>query len=139
MFTEAKQITDFLFAGNATVTLESTKTSSHYTFKVRKPKDKDVYFISVLTGPNNESDYTYIGIMKQGMLATTAKSKMTPDSIPVRAFNYMMTALNADMIAKDLKVMHDGNCGRCHRTLTTPESLRNGIGPECIKKVGMKG
>lgn len=31
---------------------------------------------------------------------------------------------------------HEGRCGRCARRLTVPESIINGIGPECAKKVG---
>lgn len=35
-----------------------------------------------------------------------------------------------------LEYYHMGHCGRCNRELTVPESIINGIGPECAKKVG---
>lgn len=31
---------------------------------------------------------------------------------------------------------HEGRCGRCARRLTVPESIINGLGPECADKVG---
>lgn len=35
-----------------------------------------------------------------------------------------------------MEYWHMGHCGRCNRALTVPESIINGIGPECAKKVG---
>jgi hypothetical protein len=35
-----------------------------------------------------------------------------------------------------MEYYHMGHCGRCNRALTVPESILNGIGPECAKKVG---
>lgn len=31
--------------------------------------------------------------------------------------------------------MRSGNCFRCNRFLTNPESIETGIGPECRKKI----
>src|SRR5882672_9405186 len=36
-----------------------------------------------------------------------------------------------------IEIWHSGSCGRCGRTLTVPESVLSGFGPECINK--MKG
>lgn len=134
MFTNAKDATDYIFAGNATFTIVSTKTNKHLTFKVKAPKDGNVHFVNLLTGSNNETDYTYIGMVKDGKFALTKKSKMTSDSVPVKAFNYMVEGLNADQIRDNLQIMHNGTCGRCNRLLTVPESLTSGFGPECRKK-----
>ncbi len=136
MFDNAIDAKTFLLAGNSTITLESTKTAKHFTFRVKRPKDKDIAFVSVLTGPSNETDYTYIGIMGANeTLVLTKKSKMTAESIPVRAFNYMMDGLKEGKIRENLNISHSGKCGRCNRLLTTPTSLASGIGPECAKKV----
>lgn len=32
---------------------------------------------------------------------------------------------------------HEGRCGRCARRLTVPESIINGLGPECAEKQGL--
>ena len=44
------------------ITIESTKTLVHFTYKVLECKDNsDLFFIYVLTGQNNTSDFKYIG------------------------------------------------------------------------------
>lgn len=39
-------------------------------------------------------------------------------------------------VLNKLLYYHEGRCGRCARRLTVPESIINGIGPDCAKKVG---
>ena len=34
------------------------------------------------------------------------------------------------------EIMHEGRCCRCNRTLTHPDSIKTGIGPECAKHFG---
>jgi hypothetical protein len=34
-----------------------------------------------------------------------------------------------------LIVHHENHCGRCGRTLTVPESVERGIGPDCLAKM----
>ena len=51
----------FILAGNALFTVENTTTGNRFTFKVRQPDDTKPHFVSVLTGPNNESDYAFLG------------------------------------------------------------------------------
>ena len=43
-----KQLRDFVFAGNALFTLANTDTDNHVTFKVKKHKEEDVWFVSTL-------------------------------------------------------------------------------------------
>jgi hypothetical protein len=54
----------FALAGNATLTISSLKTGVRFTYKVRQAKDQktgeltpDMYFVSLLNGPDNENDY----------------------------------------------------------------------------------
>jgi hypothetical protein len=35
---------------------------------------------------------------------------------------------------KTIKVYHSGKCGKCGRKLTTPESIKSGLGPYCGKR-----
>jgi hypothetical protein len=34
-----------------------------------------------------------------------------------------------------IEIWHEGRCGKCGRTLTVPDSIANGLGPECIKTI----
>lgn len=150
----------FVTAGRAVFTIEPSDTFAiefpgvkpHYTYKVKfvKGKEKkhrkgeywpDAYFVNLLTGPDNTADYTYLGklIVETGEVRLTEKSKFAEDSWPVRIIRRILARMWAgeehQIAACGWKVHHEGKCGRCGRPLTVPESVENGIGPECIKKV----
>ena len=156
MFTDAKDVREFVLAGCATVTLESERTGAHFTYRVRQAKDRETekpaqrWFVSLLSGPNNESDYVYLGLIDFGARSAnflaptgplqfrqTAKAKVGPDAPSVRGFTYFWKAITEGKMPCSMVVRHEGKCGRCGRTLTVPESLDRGIGPECAGKMGM--
>jgi len=130
----------YALAGNARLTLLSTKTGVRFTYRVRA---KDVaqhvndrlYFVSVLTGSDNESDYTYLGIICDG--ATTyrrgTKSTIGWEAPSAKAFAYFWENVTAGILPTQLEVWHEGSCGRCGRPLTDPESIARGIGPVCAE------
>jgi len=58
----------FILAGKARFTLTSKKTGQHFTYQVKKAKDggkrpNSPWFVSILSGPDNGSDYQYIGCL----------------------------------------------------------------------------
>ena len=128
----------FLFGGKATLTLKSLKTGSHYTYKIRSNKEKTVFFVSLLNGPNNESDYMYMGtIFDKKNFKLTTKSKLSNEAISYKAFKYYFTNLinkQLEKIEENIAAYHNGHCCACGRTLTTPESITLGIGPICAAK-----
>lgn len=130
--------TKFFTGGNATFTVESV-TGEYFTFKVRQPKPDMPHFASLLRGPNNETDYSYVGIMcpQTGSVRLTAKSKVTEDAKSVKVLRWALKHAFGDKTLPDgYKVRHEGKCGCCGRKLTVPESLDRGIGPECWAKLG---
>jgi Family of unknown function (DUF6011) len=129
----------FLLAGNAHFTLRSLKTGARYTYKVRRadvqPGESPLYFVALRDG----SDYIYIGVIRVNgtpAFAVTRKSRMAADSLPVRGFRFAFDHLVRAMMPPNLEIWHEGRCGRCGRTLTVPESIESGFGPECINFVG---
>jgi hypothetical protein len=122
-----------LLAGNATITLVSLKTMVRYTYKVKLAKDNPgLWFVSLLTGPNNTADYTYIGVLPNAVtFRTTGKSKLSPTSSPVKGFAWALGQLAAGKLPATLEVWHEGRCCRCGRALTVPSSIASGIGPDC--------
>lgn len=142
----------FITAGRATFTVEPTvkfcevqNAKPHYTFKVSR-KDSTysrsgyVYFVSLLSGPDNTSDYTYLGLLEEnGDVRLTAKSAFGEDTNPVKIVRRVVKALfegrGEQIVAAGWKVHHEGACGRCGRALTVPQSIESGIGPECAKKM----
>jgi Family of unknown function (DUF6011) len=125
----------FMFAGNATVTIREGQT--RYTYRIRAAKNNPgIHFVALLTGPDNEDDYTYLGtVFDREVFRLTKKSLWQKTSSPVvifnRTLNYLVKGLRLDM-----EIWHEGRCGHCGRKLTVPESIARGIGPECVSRMG---
>jgi len=125
---------NFTLAGNSTFTVKSKTTGKTYTFKVKKHKEDDIWFVSYLYGPNNTTDYKYMGIIKNDSYYNTKGSKVDVNSIVNKTFIWVFNVLvnlRTDLFEK-IDFHHEGKCGRCGRKLTNIESLENGIGPKCI-------
>lgn len=138
MFKTASEIETFALAGKATLTFQSERTEAHYTFRIAASNDGKVHFVSVLTGTDNENDFTYAGIIgRDKAFRLTVASKFSADAVCVRAFRWVWDAVRAGNLPKCCAVNHDGTCGRCGRTLTTPQSVETGIGPECARHMGL--
>ena len=141
-FTDAADVLTYALAGHATLTMSSLKTGARYTFKISQAKDREtgkpqdnLWFVGLLAGPDNESDYQYVGMLN-GTFRLTAKSKFGPESTPVRAFQFFWKHVSAGQMPPQMEIRHEGSCGRCGRKLTVPESIDRGIGPECMHKMG---
>lgn len=122
----------FIFAGNCVVTFLNTLTSNRFTFKVKKHKTDNVYFISLLTNTDN---YTFIGRIIDNAYIHGKNSTISIDSQSVKTFNYVIQCLRKDKLQDFIEIWHQGTCGKCGRKLTVPESISSGLGPECIKKL----
>ncbi len=144
---------------NATFTVENPN-GDYYTFKLRRPNGEAPMFVGLLTGPNNEADYTYLGLLVSFPEMTekttdagtklrvptgrtlwtvklTAKSRMNDNSKPVMVARWAIHHGTTDrQIPVGYKVHHEGKCGCCGRKLTVPESIERGIGPECWARMG---
>ncbi len=144
MHKEARQIPaasealKFLLAGNARITLKSTATGKHISYRVQCPKDDDgkldksIHYVKVLTGPDNGSDYQYIGYVRdERFFHGGAKSFASKEAPSVIAFGWALKHLTDLEMPEGLEVYHEGKCGRCGRALTVPESIESGLGPVC--------
>lgn len=120
----------FTLGGNATLTLVSTVSGIRYTYKIRVSNDFRVHFVSVLYGSDNESDFAYIGMIKDDVFVRTEKSTVRIDDKRYRAFSWFWDRLITGTLPDSVEVWHCGKCCRCGRKLTVPQSVKNGIGPE---------
>jgi len=131
----------FLLGGNATVTLVSKASGTRFTFKVRASDEGDVFFVSLLGGPDNESDYRYLGRIDASGLFWAGRRQPKPgdvgkDAPSSKAFDWAWGYLRNDVLPVKLEIWHEGRCARCNRKLTVPSSIESGFGPECAGKVG---
>jgi len=132
--TEIKYIRDFIFGGKAIFTIESAITGKWFTFKVQKPRDgnKSVFWVSVMSGKDNNTSYSYMGTIFNGRFKSTAKSRISEDAQCYKAFKCFYDLLVSSKLHPKINFYHSGKCACCGRRLTTPESVKTGIGPICI-------
>ena len=129
----------FMLAGNAIVTFRSRATDTRFTYRVRASEDGRVYFVALLGGPDNNSDYRYLGyIRRDAFFHGGAKAKVAYDASSAKAFKWVWEQLQRKIdTRKVLEIWHEGKCGRCGRRLTVPSSIASGIGPDCAEQMGM--
>ena len=80
----------FIISGFAIFTLLNPNTGNRYTFRIIKAKDKeDLYFVSVLTGSDNTSSYTYLGtIFGEKGYYHGRKSRISRDAQSAKVFSW---------------------------------------------------
>lgn len=124
----------YLLGGKATFTLESLATNTRFTYRItRKEYDTKVfYFVAVLVGPDNWTNYKYAGLLDPNTLQIkeTFKSKIKSSAPSMVALQWSLIHLEAP----SFDFWHEGNCGVCGRKLTVPESIASGIGPICANR-----
>jgi hypothetical protein len=126
----SSDVASFIFAGKAVFTLQSKATGQHYTYRVTASKDGAMFFVAVVHGGAKH----YAGIVPADnriAFRSTRNAKVSRQDPAVRTFEWFLTHLEHEQV----EVHHCGTCGRCARKLTDPESIKRGIGPECIKRV----
>lgn len=147
----------WLLAGNAIFTVKNDK-GEHYTYRVRKVEDQanqrpPVWFLSLLTGPDNDCDssYHYIGMLTFPnwthtqpiddlytiVVKLTKKSKFHPDTTCVKVAQWAINRVcDGKAVPAGYSIDGCGRCGKCGRLLTHPDGVaddgyRHGFGPVC--------
>ena len=120
----------FALAGRAVFTVRNDATGNRFTYRVKRSKNGDVFFVSV----KELSGHRYVGMIdKYKNFRLTKNSNFGKDDVEFRAFGWLWKF--ASKLPESVNVFHEGKCGRCGRALTVPESIESGFGPECITKV----
>jgi len=137
-FLKASAAREYILAGDAEFSIVSRKTGVRFTFRAERPENGAVHFVKLRTGAG-ERDYTFMGtIFSDGNFNHSRKSRVGYSAPSSVGFRFVWEALRAGVWPRGAEVWHSGRCGRCHRTLTTPESVARGIGPECAKIMDAK-
>src|SRR4029453_15074085 len=102
-------LNNFALAGHAIFTAHNPATGTRFTYKVSVCKDnKDLFFVAVLTGPNNEEDYTCIGTIRGTTYTHRRKSPIGPDAPSAKAFTWLWRY--RDRLPPSLDLHHEGKC-----------------------------
>lgn len=136
---------EYALGGICLFTLQNEQTDNRFTFKVVDARRvdaqarKEIYFVKILTGADNENSYSFVGTIQHDdkgyFYKHSRKSRMTEDAQSVKVIKWFLVATQGKGLPENIKMYHEGRCGRCGRTLTVPESVASGYGPECIQIV----
>src|SRR6185369_1638398 len=121
----------------------SVGTGKRITYPVSYPRDRETgkvdrtapLFVSVMTGPDNERSYSYLGFIRDrgnGLVYSygNAKAKVAEDAPSARGFHWFWRCLFVNgEVPGTVEFWHEGKCGRCGRKLTVPSSIEAGFGP----------
>lgn len=123
-----------IFTHNGEVTIENPKTGNHRTFRIKtQPADSNFApnqrILQMLNGPNNEFDYKPFAFVNSSKVAIWRKHRNKTN------MTYISMLVHPESWKKKGVVYHFSEaCRRCNRKLTTPESVKAGIGPICAQK-----
>lgn len=132
-----KAISDYIHGGNGIVTLKSP-SGKHRTYQYRYPQEKDKFedgtmFVYALCG---YSEWQYVGMVRYDRFRLTHASRFSADHEITKGADYLTKMMtNPILAAGPMVVYHEGVCCVCGRPLTTPRSIRRGIGPKCRRKI----
>lgn len=146
--TQLDHIAAFFFAGYAKFTLVSKKTGERKTFQVKHAparagdrNQSELWFVSLLIGPENTSDFRYVCCVFKGQDGQL-RAKLNKERWGSEAFAaivWLLAWFNArtadtSKFFEQVEFWHAGECARCGRELTDPESIQRGLGPVCAEK-----
>jgi hypothetical protein len=125
-------IRNFIFAGKAIFTIQSKATGGRFTYRLNHREDSPT-FASVLTGPDNEGDYSYMGFIPTDKRESLIQGRkgMSSTAPSVVALAWFLRNLDNDSV----DFFHAGKCGACGYKLTVPQSVARGLGPTCAARV----
>jgi len=159
----------FVLGGKAVFTVHNPE-GTHYTFMVKAANFDDdgddapsKFFCYLLTGPDNMSDYTYLGMLDV-QTGETFATKASPWKqaltnwrrargqdkaeaakaipLPVRVLRWalMQVIWPGSPVPEGYGIHGEGRCGRCGHPLTHPDGVspdghRFGFGPTCWEKL----
>lgn len=138
MLKDGAEVREFVLAGKAIFTVVSKESGRRFTYKVVRSGTEGRWWVSVLSGPDNEGSYQYIGMIQRDReemrFIHTKGSKVGEEALSFVAFGWLWGLVRDGEMSEKVEVWHEGKCGRCGRRLTVPESIESGIGPECAKR-----
>jgi hypothetical protein len=129
-----------MLGGYAWLTISHHDPEKYLTYKiVRNRKEPNTYYVRVKT----KFGYKYMGILEYTMYSPfhtsyffrTKKSVISPSELEYRAFRWIWINLfGCGSIPDNVELFRNNRCCVCGAVLTTPKSIKAGVGPVCVKK-----
>jgi hypothetical protein len=127
-----------LLAGNSRLTITNPVTGQWIKVKMKRRKDRETgkpgncYFLQLALLQDGDFGHRYVG----AYFADSGRFKPGQDASAreVQIAEFLIRAIKAPQLLQAAEIEHCGKCVACGRTLTVPESIRSGWGPECFTR-----
>lgn len=133
----------FIFQGKALFTLENKEKGTNITFKIQKlkrkrdqPEETRLFDVHVNAVNNLSQNSRFLGQVDRKMKTFKPHPRIDKTHIGIQTINWLIEKwgdLEKIEAGGNLGMYHQGVCCKCGLTLTVPESIENGIGPQCKK------
>ena len=125
---------------NGKFTIESPR-GGHKTFQIKTSKRgplKNARILSLFRGRDNTDDRAYQGFAFVNSDAVKVWRRLQGGEFEM--YVTMLTSLvqygeASQFYTKGYRLLMEKKCRVCNRTLTNPQSIKEGIGPECAGKI----
>lgn len=110
------------------------RTFRIHTWKQKEGETKITRSIGLLIGEDNTSNYNDFAFVNESKIVVWKKYKGTQ----LEKFALLVQDMIFGSHYKNMgmEMLITKNCMRCNRTLTTPSSIKDGVGPECKQMLG---
>jgi len=145
-----EEIMMFVFGGKGRFVLKNPTTGVQFEYRI-KPTPKDIrQGYRIIPNPNFDENILFISMKTDGVvrfLGTikiesvkyfhSRKSQIREDHPSVKGIKWLLYQFELEGdFPETMEFSHMGMCGCCARTLTTPGSVKMGIGPICFERYG---
>ena len=149
-FTSQENLYQYLYGGQAIVTLESPSGVKH-TYSYEAPINRnsfpdDVRFVYAVHFEDDDlhsREYKkfYLGMIENDDFRMTRNSRFTYNSPIMKGAFYIekMRKSQEFLAQSSMSIYHNGTCGMCGSKITAGKSLMRGFGRTCYKKFQLPG
>ena len=145
------EIQMYVFGGKGRFILKSAISGTSYEYRIKQPRktimgpgyrpipnpkfDENVLWITV------KADYSFkfLGtiLIEDNKYIHSKRSPIDEKTNIVKGIKWLLHQFELETDFPDaMEFYHMGTCGCCARTLTTPGSIKMGIGPICFERYG---
>lgn len=136
---------DFLLAGIAEFTIVSKETNTRFSYIVEKcPPEKSTtkippiwvsMYMNMVNSPGRVP--LYMGVIWENddgaIYVHNRNRNHYSNHKGIQAFKWIFK--HRDNVPETAEIYHVGKCAACQRKLTTPSSIKMGLGPICAKNL----
>jgi hypothetical protein len=132
---QANKFPEVFLAGKSRLTIKNPETGNHIKIRMRRKKDSPVYYLQLAILGDSDPGYRYAGAYQVESNKFFPAKDIQRGSRMERIASFLIEAVSNPFRLNRMEIMHEGQCCRCGRKLTHPESIQHGIGPECSGKL----